>query len=268
MERASTYRRLGSIAIAMAALILTMCGAAQATSVTFTGNQGTLAASAMFDTSGGNLVVTLSNISTADCLVPANLLSTVFFDIAESPTLTKVSAVLASGSHIYRGGAQVSDPAGGVVGGNWAYKNGIGGAPNGATYGIGSSGLGIFGNGDVFPGTDLGGDTGNPPDGMAYNLLSAGDNPSTGNSPLRTRTFIGNSVAFTLGGLPDGFDPSAAISKVYFQYGTALSEPGFRSETRDPPVPVSGDIPEPMTACGLCLGVLGLVRYVRRRAAA
>lgn len=33
-------------------------------------------------------------------------------------------------------------------------------------------------------------------------------------------------------------------------------------------VPTDLVVPEPMTACGLCLGVLGLVRYVRRRAAA
>lgn len=246
----------------LAVLILSMCGAAQATSVTFTGSQGALAASAMFNTSGSNLVATLTNTSTADCLAPADLLGAVFFDIMGSPTLTRGSAVLASGSHIYQNGAPVADPADGVVGGNWAYNERISGAPNSAGYGISSTGLDVFGPHDVFPGTNLGGET-TPPAGMAYNLLSAGDNPSTGNSPLLTRPFIWDSVVFTLGGLPSTFDLDD-ISNVYFQYGTSLcpEEPGFEGE---PPVPPPGVIPEPITAAGLFAGIGALAAYTRRR---
>ena len=247
----------------LAALVLSTCGAAQATSVTFTGSQGTLDAWATFGTSGSNLVVTLANISSTDCLIPADLLGSVFFDVAGSPTLTRGSAVLPLGSEIYQKGAPKT-PLDRVVGGNWAYTEGIGGAPNSAHYGISSTGLDIFGPHDVFPGEDLGGDTGNPPDGMSYSLLSAGDNLSTGNKPLLKWTFIKSSVVFTLGGLPSDFDPSTGISNVYFQYGTDLCEPGFPGEPPDEPPPPP-PIPEPVTMASVLCGLAMVGGYVRRR---
>jgi len=54
-----------------------------------------------------------------------------------------------------------------------------------------------------------------------------------------------------LGGLPAGFDASAAtILNVYFQYGTDMCEPRFPGdggEPPPPPPPPPGPIPEPLT---------------------
>jgi hypothetical protein len=122
----------------------------------------------------------------------------------------------------------VTDP-GGVVGGEWAYKDGISG-PGGADEGISSTGLGLFGPSDLFPGTNLQGPE--SPDGLQYGITSDGDDVTIGNTPVtggpdidgHPIALIENSVIFTLSGLTSGFDPSAqrAITDVSFQYGTSL----------------------------------------------
>src|SRR5262249_23648073 len=119
-----------------------------------------------------------------------------------------------------------TDP-GGVVGGEWAYKGALSGGPHSASYGVSSAGLGLFGPGDVFPGSNLSGPA--SPAGLEFGITSAGDNPATGNSHVigGDGPLIKSSVVFTLGGLPAGFDPAARISNVSFQYGTDLSEPNL-----------------------------------------
>jgi len=115
--------------------------------------------------------------------------------------------------------------AGGVVGGEWAYRDdlNIANEPN-REYGISSAGFGLFGPGNRFPGNNLQGPT--SPGGLEYGITSAGDNPATGNTPVTgTNALIKNSVTFTFSGLPAGFDPSTQISGVTWQYGTALNEP-------------------------------------------
>jgi MYXO-CTERM domain-containing protein len=220
------------------ALLCAMAGAAHG--VTFTGSLGNLEAEAEFTVSGTNLIVRLTNTSVNDCLVPADLLTAVFFDISGSPVfLTPVSALLTGGSVVHNG-----PNGGGNVGGEWDYADGVSGAPGGGAYGIGSAGLGIFGNGN-FNGPDL-----EPPtavNGLNYGILSTGDNPATGNSPLQNNPLIQDEVTFTLSGLPAGFDITR-INNVWFQYGTDLSEPNF---------------PTPGTL-GL-LGLAGLVVARRRR---
>jgi hypothetical protein len=63
---------------------------------------------------------------------------------------------------------------------------------------------------------------------MDYGLLSAGDDPTTGNTPVTGgNPLIHDSVVFTLTGLPSGFDPSRDIGNITFQYGTSLSEPNI-----------------------------------------
>jgi hypothetical protein len=110
-----------------------------------------------------------------------------------------------------------------VVGGEWAYKGGISG-PDGTAYGISSSGLGLFGPADRFPGSNLEGP--DSPGGLEYGITTAGDNPATGNTPVTgSNALIQNSIVVTLGGVPAGFDPAASISDVLWQYGTGLNEP-------------------------------------------
>lgn len=208
-------------ALCAAAILLCTAGMAQASMLDVSISVGNRAASARFQVSGTNLIVTLTNTSTADVTEPVYVLTGVFFDITgPTVTLSRTSAVLAAGSTVI-GAAQ---PAGGVVGGEWAYKSGLSGAPFGTHNGISSSGLGLFGPSDRFPGDNLSGPT--DPDGLQYGITSAGDNPATHNGGADTE-LIKNSVVFTLAGVPEHFDPSTRIVNVAFQYGTALTEPSY-----------------------------------------
>lgn len=195
----------------------------------FDAQQGNLSASVSFalDTAG-KLRVVLTNTSPADVLAPADVLTAVFFDIAGNPVLTPESAVLGAGSTVLFGG---TDP-GGAVGGEWAYRAGLAGAPQGAQQGISSVGLGLFGPPDLFPGTNLAGP--GSPDGLQYGITSAGDDPATGNTPVTgAQSLIQNTVIFTLSGVPQGFR-LLDISNVSFQYGTDLSEPHLTTHTPEP----------------------------------
>ncbi|MCC6125343.1 MAG: PEP-CTERM sorting domain-containing protein [Pirellulales bacterium] len=208
--------RLFSMILGIAA-VLVMASPAQA--VIFVSSSGSLSASADFSIVGGNLQVILTNTSTSDVLVPSEVLTAVFFDWPPSnPSLTRISAVLNAGSSVLFG---TTDP-GGVVGGEWAFKSGLSGAPGGSALGVSSAGFGLFAPSDVFPGTNLQGPA--EPDGVQYGITSAGDNPATGNTPVTgSNALIKNSVVFTLGGLPAGADVST-LTNVQFQYGTALDE--------------------------------------------
>lgn len=233
----------------LAVLAVLVSAACTATPVVFSGSSGSLSASASFDIDGGNLVVTLDNTSNSDVLVPTDVLTAVFFDIAGDPSLARISAVLAPGSSVLFGS---TDP-GGVVGGEWAYLSGLSGAPGGARQGISSSGFGLFGPGNLFPGTNLQGPV--SPAGLQYGLTSAGDNPATGNTPVTgTNALIQHAVVFTLGGAPQNFDLSS-ISNVWFQYGTSLTETSF-----------NGEVPEPSTAVlfGAGIGLIAAGRAFKR----
>jgi hypothetical protein len=216
---------------------------ASAGPITFFDASGPLAASVTFEANGADLVVTLTNTSPNDVLVPADVLTSVFFDaLGPALGLAPVSAILAPGSVVFFGPVG----PGGDVGGEWTYRAGLVGAPLGLPYGISSAGLGLFGPPDAFPGPVLTPPSG--PDGLDYGITSAGDNPATGNAPV-TGGFplIHNSVIFTLTGLPPGFDPANSITRVWWQYGTSLSEGGF---------------PEPATIGML---IIGLAAVRRRR---
>lgn len=220
-----------------------MAVAANGAPITFNGSSGSLSASAAFDVTGKNLTVTLTNTSPNDVLVPADVLTGVYFNSATAMTLTPISAVVAPGSTMLFGG---TDP-GGVVGGEWAYRGDLNNASAPfRKYGISSAGLGLFGPGDRFPGNNLQGP--DSPNGLQYGITSAGDNPATGNAPVTgSNALTKNSVVFTFSGLPVGFDPSTQISGPVWQYGTALDEPHF---------------PEPAT---LSLAAVASILGTRRR---
>ena len=152
---------------------------ASASSLTIGLTNGSRSASAVFVNSGGQLIVTLTNTSTADALVPTDLLTAIFFDVAGSPTLTPVSAVICSTCSVLYPGSPATD-AGGSVGGEWAYLGGGADLAFTANYALSSTGVGIFGPGDVFGGTNLAGPA--DPDGPQYGITTAGDDPATFNA--------------------------------------------------------------------------------------
>jgi len=223
---------------------------AMASILDFTDALGLLEAEATFEASGSDLLVTLTNTSGNDVVDPSEVLTGLFWDVTGSPALTPVSAWLSGGSTVFFG-----PDGGGNVGGEWAYEEGLSGAPGGTAYGISSAGLGLFGA-PAFGGANLQGPA--AVDGLSYGLTSAGDDTSTGNAAV-TGGFplIKNAVQFTLSGLPTGFEPQQRVTNIWFQYGTSLTEPTYGGGNEVPEVPA------------YALAVLGLLplglRWRRRR---
>lgn len=218
-----------------------------------------LAALAVFENIGGSLVITLSNLSTADVTKTSSVLTALFFDLVGSPTLTPLSALVGPSSSLLQG-STVLGGAETNVGDFWAYEstNDISGdevfpgGPRGTDYGISAAGLdNLFATGD-FDGA--GGQTVN---GVNYGILPSADNPTTGSGAgqrnVTNLPLINNSAIFTLSGLALAFDPSVSIFNVNFQYGSSLGEPNI--------------IPEPGTLWlfGSGLALLAHQRLRRRR---
>lgn len=227
--------------------MLAISNVAAADSITFnaTGpgaNGATLFASATFEVSGSSLIVTLANTAPPEhfAAVPADVLQAIYFDIAGTPALTPVSALLAPGSIAIN----ASQPAGGNVGGEWAYAAGLVGAPHDAAYGISAAGHGFFGAAN-FNGPDL-----DPPvavNGMNYGIVSGiASNANPQLSGNRANPLIQNAVVFTLD-LGNQQLSARDISNVSFQYGTSLTDPNI--------TPI---VPEPMTLSLMALGIAGL----------
>lgn len=218
-----------------------LCATAGATSITYSGSSGIRSAEVVFDLTGTNLTVTLTNTSVYDVLVPDQVLTAVFFDYS-GPALTPVSALVSVGSTVAFGPSN-----GGNVGGEWAYAEIVNPISPGDS-GISSSGFGLFGAGN-FDGPDLQ----NPAsvDGLQYGLTSAGDDLTTGNAAVTGQfALIKNSAQMVLT-TASGFQLSD-ITNVSFQYGTALS---------DPNVPV----PEPASLALVVMGLIGFVVHRSRK---
>lgn len=223
----------------------------------------TLSAKVSFKARHGRLKVRLSNTYAGDVNYQIELLNAVFFDIAGSVALTPVSATVPAGSTVlFPEVANASVPHDplplDVVGGEFAFRGDLSGAPGDAQYGISSVGLDLFGPGNLFPPQiDL--DKPKSPDGSNYGLTSAGDDPTTGKNPdvKGQEPIIQHEVVFTFCGLPRCFNPSQSIYNVWFLYGTSW-------EQLPPPVE-QPPIPEPLTLLGVTAGLAGLGGYLRRR---
>jgi hypothetical protein len=173
-----------------------------------------VSASASFSTDGtGDLFITLENTFAGGVPDQSHVLTGVFFSGANGLKPVANSAVASTGSTEWRGGGEIKHLAGGsILGQQWEYLSGISHAPGGATDGISSTGLGIFGRGNFASGgVRLG--------GSAYGILSAGYAGTTSGG-LSGRTYIDDSMSFELSGFTGDLDD---ISDVSFQYGTSLN---------------------------------------------
>lgn len=231
-------------------------------SLTFAGTSGSLAAQAVFSLSGSTLSVVLTNTAAGKSLVPADVLTGIFFS-ADS-ALTKSTALLTAGSSIINPAQSDSLPVGGNVSPEWAYRSGLSG-PNSATNGISSSGLGLFGAADRFD-TSLDLDNPASPNGLNYGIVSATTNTGDGNTGVTKEPLIRNSVTFAFTGVASSLN----LSNVSFQYGTSLTEPNILGGCTGPGCGGDPVVPEPGFYGVLAAGLTGLflaTNKLRRRTA-
>jgi hypothetical protein len=222
-----------------------------AAAVDFGGSSGSLSATASFNVIAGNLIVTLTNNSSADINVPADILHALFFDITGTPALNYNDADIC-GSCTFTGAVSGS---GSDVGAEWAFKqngSGLGGGIS-QDYGLSSAGYNIFGPGDVLSGAahpDRGGGV-TPPGGGDFGLVSAGYTTNGDNGGVtNNQPYIKNSVTFNLGAF--SADDLGKIGNIRFQYGTDVADTHF------------GAVPEPGTWAMMLLGFGGIGMAMRR----
>ncbi len=239
-------------AVILTAIVFSLLAVSPASATVYTGTSGSNSASLNVQLGGGNTVSFTLLSTTADALIPADLLTGVFFKLPVGVVLTPVSAVLGAGASVRNG---TTDP-GGVVGGEFAYA--CGGptfGPIGTGCGISSSGLGLFG-GPSFPGTNLAG----PPavDGSQYAMVSTTDNAATGNPTVLGETLIVGAVVFNF--TYTGNMVTTGLGTV-FQLGTDLAEPSFGCDNCN-----DTNVPEPATMAMVGLAGLALAAVRKRRA--
>ncbi len=225
--------------------VLIVAAGADASTIVFTGSSGTLSASAQFKLTPTGVTVTLTNTAgpTPEKLVPADVLTAVYFNLTGASTLTPLEAVALNGL------IPATSPPPGAY---WAYQTNLQNAAlHGAHSGISSTGLNVFGpNGNFSCGAGC-----QPLDGLNYGIVP---NVYTAGQKLEAVPLMRYSAQFTL----QGNAQHATVSNVWFQYGTDLSEPSFQGFEGG-----GGEVPEPsaavLTGCGLLLAALGA--RVRKR---
>ncbi len=260
----------------LAALLGTLLGllsiSTASAGVIFSGSNGILASKAIFEISGTNLLVTLSNTATADAFKQTDILTAVFFDLTTDDSLTLEKATVgASDFGIYQQDAGkkengnlnrylVRDLAApgstnggpGSFNGGWQYREDLSGLKGlNQTRGVGTNGLGIFNGKNVMDS-----------DNEDYGLTSIADNVATSQSKqLFNFPLIKNSIVFTFSGLTPGFDPTAmTVSNVRFQYGTDLKTTSLIGFA----VPGDGAVPEPSTLAIWSIIAIGCCGGIRR----
>jgi hypothetical protein len=253
---ALTLGRCAVVAVAVTVLgIITAPADAMVTfSATAKGNDPgeLLSATALFDLSISgtvtDLVVTLTNTAKMDPDDPSDILAGVFFELPGDPIFSRISAVLNSNC-VVKGNHGLTDP-GGCVGGEWAYGTVSSTRVPGVNEGISSSGLGLFGQKDLFPGHNLQGLL--SPVGIEYGITTLYDRTRNDKRGICGQGLIKNSAVFTLGNVPANCDLSD-ISDVCFEYGSGC---GGR---------IIVAVPEPSAFALAAAGLLAAILLLGRR---
>jgi hypothetical protein len=253
-------RRFSLLAIAAwTAAIALFASPLPAESISFQAATPGRSALATFSLTGHNLDISLSNTYSngADFqFTQTDVLSALFFDVAGTPTLGTVDAMLLSGSTVRLNGPDITtaetggQPLGiGDIGAAWAFKSG---ALPGLSqhYGITAVGFSIFGTHDLFhPDTTLPHQQGTAPNGEDYGLMPLLTTNYT-YANFSKRAFIQGGVTLRLSGFSGSLED---IGYVRFQYGSSLTSPSVEPTA------------EPSTLTLLIVGVAGTLAFAWRK---
>ena len=249
-------RRILTVTFCGAVAIAGLASPARAADVTFTGSQGSLAASVQFQSSGTQLIVTLTNTG-APAAVPADILTNLLFNCSGCGTLTGVSAITSGPT--FQNGVQIS-PTNSPVGGEWALVTSGGG-----NFQIASSGANGAGASDPLfpPGTNLDGPA--APAGFNYGIASTIS--GSANQGLTSNPITLHDVVFTLTCSQNCTD--ASFSNIVFQYGTSANEPSFGGGTGTGTGTATGTgqnvVPEPTSLLLFGSGLAATAYRARRK---